>query len=249
MTNNAATSELPTVNDSKALQPNTLKLYKVIDVHKGNMGALCINLHTGKVKTHQISNLRKIGLDDMLKLTAIDPTYSFKNQLKNARIRNLHGKAIDDYEGLDYEVSADNDDGKKTRSGKVYATELVSILRRKVHEIPDLSCQEVSQRRATVRGMTLAKSLGYEVKKEGMKAKIPSSKSLSVYNGEDKKQGKRKASHKRNVTFSNELKIRKNGIDSVENVIFERKFNYKCFLAFLMDPIFDFSAKEIQMLK
>ena len=249
LTNNAATSELPTVNDSKALQPNTLKLYKVIDVHKGNMGALCINLHTGKVKTHQISNLRKIGLDDMLKLTAIDPTYSFKNQLKNARIRNLHGKAIDDYEGLDYEVSADNDDGKKTRSGKVYATELVSILRRKVHEIPDLSCQEVSQRRATVRGMTLAKSLGYEVKKEGMKAKIPSSKSLSVYNGEDKKQGKRKASHKRNVTFSNELKIRKNGVDSVENVIFERKFNYKCFLAFLMDPIFDFSAKEIQMLK
>ena len=82
-----------------------------------------------------------------------------------------------------------------------------------------------------------------------MKEKIPSSKSLSVYNGEDKKHGKRKASHKRNVTFSNELKSRKNGVDSVENVIFERELKYKCFLAGLMDPVFDFSAKEIQMLK
>ena len=253
LTNNATTSELPTINDSKALQPNTLKLYKVIDVHKGNMGALCINLHTGKVKTHQISNLRRIGLDDMLRLTAIDPTYSFQDQLKNARIRNLHGKALpelEDEEGLDYEVSDDsNDDEKKTRSGKVYLTELVSILKKKVQETPDLSGQEVSQRRATVRGMTLAKSLGLGVKKEGMKEKISSSKSLSVYNGEDKKHGKRKASHGKHVTFSNELKSRKNGIDSVEDVIFEREFKYRCFLSILLDPVFDFSAKEIQILK
>ena len=112
-----------------------------------------------------------------------------------------------------------------------------------------MSNQGVSQRRATVQGMTLAKSLGFDVKKEYMREKIPSSKSLSVYNGEDKKQGKRKASHKRKVTFSNELKCRKNGIDSVEKVIFEKEFNYKCFLALLFDPMFDFSGKEIQMLK
>ena len=82
LTNNDSTSDLPTVNDSKALQPNTLKLYKIIDIHKGNMGAFFRNLHTGKVKTHQIANLRKIDLDDMLKLSLIDPAYSFQNQLK-----------------------------------------------------------------------------------------------------------------------------------------------------------------------
>ena len=75
---------------------------------------------------------------------------------------------------------------KKTRSGKVYLSELVPILKKTVHENPDLSGQGISQRRAIVRGMTLAKSLGFKVKKEDMREKVPSSKSLSVYNGEAK---------------------------------------------------------------
>ena len=65
----------------------------------------------------------------------------------------------------------------------------------------------------------------------------------------EKTKGKRKATHKRKVTFANELKFRKNGTDSVEKVIFEKAFSYKCFLTLLFDPIFDFSGKEIQMLK
>ena len=41
LTNNSTTSELATVDDSKQLQPTALKLYKILEIHPGNMGALC----------------------------------------------------------------------------------------------------------------------------------------------------------------------------------------------------------------
>ena len=64
LTNNSSSEEAPTIEGSKALLPNTLNLYKVPDVHQGGLGALCMNLHNGKIKTHLLSNLRRIGLED-----------------------------------------------------------------------------------------------------------------------------------------------------------------------------------------
>ena len=253
LTNNSTTSELSTVDDSKQLQPNSLKLYKILEMHPGNMGALCRNLHTGRVKTHQIANLRKLNLDEMLRLTAIDPAYSFKNQLASSRIRNLHGKFTGDLESPDYNLDTTEVE-RKTRSGKTYATILThvtgvsSILRKKLHEKPDLSSLGVAQKRAIIRGMALARSLGFEVQKDALKEEVPG-RSLNIYNGEDKKQIRTKAGHTRHVRFAEKMRVRKDNVDTEEKTVWDKKEVYKCHLSFLFEPMFDLSIKEIKLLK
>ena len=253
LTNNSTTSELSTVDDSKQLQPNSLKLYKILEIRPGNMGALCRNLHTGRVKTHQIANLRKLNLDEMLRLTAIDPAYSFKNQLASSRIRNLHGKFTGDLESPDYNLDTTEVE-RKTRSGKTYATILThatgvsSILRKKLHEKPDLSSLGVAQKRAIIRGMALARSLGFEVQKDALKEDVPG-RSLNIYNGEDKKQIRTKAGHTRHVRFAEKMRVRKDNIDTEEETVWDKKEVYKCHLSFLFEPMFDLSIKEIKLLK
>ena len=109
----------------------------------------------------------------MLRLTAIDPAYSFKNQLASSRIRNLHGKFSGDLESPDYNLDTTEVE-RKTRSGKTYATTLAystgvsPILRKRLHESPDLSSLGVAQKRAIIRGMALARSLGFKVQKDAV---------------------------------------------------------------------------------
>ena len=72
--------------------------------------------------------------------------------------------------------------------------------------------------------------------------------SLNIYNGDDK-IGLSKASHKRHVKFAEKMMVRENGVDTEENTLFEREHVDKCHLAFIFDPLFDLSMKEIQLLK
>ena len=113
LTNNANTAELPTVNESKQLLPNALKLYKILEIHPGGMGAVCRNLHNGKIKSHQIENLRRLDIDEILSISSIDPNFSFKNQLSNSRIRNLHGKFPATLEDIDYDLESEGGEGER----------------------------------------------------------------------------------------------------------------------------------------
>ena len=174
-------------------------------------------------------------------------------QLASARIRNLHGKFSGDLESSDYNLDTTEVE-RKTRSGKTYLTSLACstgvtpILRKRLHENPDLSSLGVAQKRAIIRGMALAKSLGFAVQKDALKEDVPGM-SLNIYNGEDKKRISSKAGHKRHVRFAEKMRVRKDNIDTEENTVFDRKYIYKCHLSFLFEPMFDLSIKEIQLLK
>ena len=116
-----------------------------------------------------------------------------------------------------------------------------------MHESPDLSSLGVAQKRAIIRGMALARSLGFEVQKDALKEDVPGM-SLNIYNGDDKKRISHKAGHKRHVRFAEKMRVRKENVDTEENTVFDRKHVYKCHLSFLFEPMFDLSITEIQLL-
>jgi len=128
------------------------------------------------------------------------------------------------------------------------------ILKKKLHKNPDMSTLGVAlsslgagQKHAVIRGMALAKSLGFDVQKGALTETVPGM-SLNIYNGDDK-IGLSKASHKRHVKFAEKMMVRENGVDTEENTLFEREHVYQCHLAFIFEPMFDISMKEIQLLK
>ena len=151
---------------------------------------------------------------------------------------------------------------KKTRSGKSYFANSTSlthsqggkpILKKKLHRNPDMSTASdalsklgAGQKRAVLRGIALAKSLGLEVQKGALTENIPGM-SLNIYNGD--KIELSKASHKRHVKFAEKMMVRKKGVDTEDNTIFEKKRDYKCYLTFLFEPMYDLSMNEIILLK
>ena len=161
----------------------------------------------------------------------------------------MHGKFSGDLESSDYNLDTTEVE-RKTRSGKTFATILThstgvvpkAILRRTLHKSPDLSSLGVAQKRAIIRGMALARSLGLKVQKDALKEDVPGM-SLNIYNGDDKKQISTKAGHKIHV------RVRKDNVDTEENTVWDRKHVYKCHLSFLFEPMFDLSIEEIKLLK
>ena len=55
-----------TINGSKALIPGALKLFKLLRVHEGGQGTICKNLHTGKIKSVNVENLRRLTIPDIV---------------------------------------------------------------------------------------------------------------------------------------------------------------------------------------
>ena len=227
------------------------------------MGAVCRNLHNGRVKSHQIANLQKLDLEEILRLSSIDPNFSFKNQMSSSRIRNLHGKFPGSLENLDYDVEGEEEEGdKKTRSGKSYFADSTNltylqrgkpILKKSLHKVLDMSTAKnalsklgAGQKNAVLRGIALAKSLGLELQKGALFEDTPGM-ALNIYNGE--KTEISKASHRRHVKFAGKMRVRKQGLDTEENTIFEKKHQYKCYLSFVFEPMYDLSMSELNLLK
>ena len=71
-----------------------------------------------------------MDIDEILNISSIDPNFSFKNQLSNSRIRNLHGKFPATFEDVDYDLESEGGEGeRKTRSGKSYFTDATELKR------------------------------------------------------------------------------------------------------------------------
>ena len=231
---------------------------------QGGMGAVCRNLHNGKIKSHQIENLRKLDIDEILNISSIDPNFSFKNQLSNSRIRNLHGKFPATLEDIDYDLESEGGESeKKTRSGKSYftdATELKKgkpILKKTLHRVLDLSAAKnalsklgAGQKNAILRGIALARSLNLEPQKGALFENTPGM-ALNIYNDEKMEISKAppRSSHNRHVKFDDKMTVRKQGLDKKENTIFEKKQQYKCYLSFVFEPMYDLSMSELNLLK
>ena len=157
LTESSAKSSKETVGGSRALLPTCERLYKVLELKEGNMGAVCRNLHTGKVMTIAINDLRPLAIPDLLHMN-IDPNKAFKNHL-DSRARNLWGKDI-----IDKEAESETEERRETRSGKCFSSELKpkkSILK----QIPpiavaDYHLLDTAQLKACKAGLKIAKQLG-----------------------------------------------------------------------------------------
>ena len=109
-----------------------------------------------------------------------------------------------------------------------------------------LSKLGAGQKNAVLRGIALAKSLGLEPQKGALSENTPGM-ALNIYNGEEMEAPK--ASHKRHVKFAEKMLVRKRGVDTEENTIFEKKRHYKCYLTFVFEPMYDLSMTELILLK
>ena len=156
LTESSSKSSKETVNGSRALLPTCERLYKVLELKEGNMGALCRNLHTGKVMTIAINDLRPLSIPDLMHLD-IDPNKAFKNHL-DSRARNLWGKDVS-------EVVPQPSDKRETRSGRCFNAEIKpkkSILRKTAPTIlSDYHLLDMAQLSACKAGVKVAKQLGH----------------------------------------------------------------------------------------
>ena len=150
---------------------------------------------------------------------------------------------------------------KNTRSGKSYFTDSTvlthlqrgkPILKKNMHKILDMSAAKnafsklgAGQKNAVLRGIALARSLGLELQKGALLEYTPGM-ALNIYNGDENEIPK--ASHKRHVIFAEKMKVRNQGLDSEENTIFEKKRQYKCYLTFVFEPMYDLSMSELILL-
>ena len=159
----SSTKDSPQTKDgSKALLPGCQKLFKVLEVYPGNMGALCKNLHTGQVMSHNVDNLRFLDVPDILQLH-IDPTHAFSDFVGN-RAKNLYGRGIE-------EIQDKDPLRKSTRSGRTFYTTVHNqtlpvaaegILKKNTTysaDSNDLNFVDLAQVTATKRGLRRAKSV------------------------------------------------------------------------------------------
>ena len=109
-----------------------------------------------------------------------------------------------------------------------------------------LSKLGAGQKNAVLRGIALARSLGLELQKGALLENTPGM-ALNIYNGDENEIPK--ASHKRRVIFAEKMRVRKQGLDSEENTIFEKKRQYKCYLTFVFEPMYDLSMSELILLE
>ena len=74
---------------------------------------------------------------------------------------------------------------------------------------------------------------------------------LNIYNDEKMEISKAssKASHRRHVKFAEKMRVRKQGLETEENTIFEKKRQYKCYLTFVFEPMYDLSMSELILLE
>ena len=224
----------------------------LIDAHENNMGVLCQNLNTGMVQSHNIENLRQLEVDDLVSLASLDLNVAFKNQLKNSRARNVHGKGVEEdieneeelYTGYDTE---EVEEKRRTRSGTSFVTKLSKgIMKTQKITQPDMHCVSLTQQKASRRGVRLAEELGYSLwMKEAEAIKILPSKSLKIYNVEEKR---RKVTHKRKIHFFPNVEVCTDKGKSLIKIKEEIKKFKEGFFSLLANPIGDFSIHETKSL-
>ena len=243
LTESSSKSSKETVDGSRALLPTCERLYKVLEVKEGNMGAICRNLHSGKVMTICISDLRPLAIPDLLHLS-IDPNKAFQGHL-DSRARNLWGKGV-----IENETQSGPDEGRQTRSGKCFSSELKpqkSILRVTGQvELQDYHLLDTAQLSACKAGLKTAKQLGKVLTpdQEILETFRPS-KSLTlskVENGINKNKSKTKISFNKEVSGYIGDEKRKFVLNT-EGKIEKLRLNFSYYLTNL-----DISLKETQIL-